>query len=704
MNPLSQMKTTPEIAAAIKNLEGNLDPGKLIKAWSAAERMATKAATVYSAKTQVRNFIANPLILQGNGVNLTDPRNMKRFGVAAQIASAIASSNDGVISKADGKVRELALAAMQRGVVDDDVLSGILHAMNKDGRNDFFSQGRKNQWKNDVKKLIPVFGEDAVNSAVAAYNAPGKLYVGSDNVFKLTQWLYEVDLLQKAYPAKPESEIMDMAAEVVTNEQPVYSKIPKVFTGGEAGHWAPIGLFVAFRAERIRNFMNWNVVTARRLASGNPVLIKNALSRYINKGAVTYIFGDGIRMAYSMMNGIGDDEEEAVRALAAPWDKDGALGIYHGRTNERGNFSMRNFSYQNPDGFMLETLRAMQRGYKQNGSPVEAGIEAAASFFSPWVGEKLVAARLLDAKRNATEDGHPVYNPQDSYGAIAKDIFTHVGAAVVPATFRQLRDVKRGHDGYVSPGGKVFNTWDEAFSIASGGRTLEINPEQAVKWRAKDYVAAKRDATYIYTGPAGREGTPETDEVLQDAYNRMENSRRQLHDELTTSARAGLLLRHRGGSETAREQIKAALKEGGVATKDLDNVIDGVYKPHVPDTLAEINQIMKFATPEHMQHLVVARDHKIAGMAEVSSSESTNPKTTQRANKAWADLQRAGVTRDEISTALYKEWMNDDTKALARKYENRKRAAPPVRRPKLTPSRNRALNKFKIARSDFYRK
>ena len=104
-----------------------------------------------------------------------------------------------------------------------------------------------------------------------------KIYVGTDDFFKTSLYLKELETYKKAFPSAPQRELEEMAANIVTKTMPVYEE---VFKGIKSFRSNPFfSSFVSFPAEMYRTTIHKFTRATAEIASGNSVLVKRGLER-----------------------------------------------------------------------------------------------------------------------------------------------------------------------------------------------------------------------------------------------------------------------------------------------------------------------------------------------------------------------------------------------------------------------------------------
>ena len=96
----------------------------------------------------------------------------------------------------------------------------------------------------------------------------------------------------------------EIAARYIRDVYPNYSMVPKIVQ-----NWRrlPLGNFVAFQSEIIRNIYNILNYSTREMASSNPYLRQMGARRFLGFGTVLYGFDKTLQGVSSQLTGL--DEE-----------------------------------------------------------------------------------------------------------------------------------------------------------------------------------------------------------------------------------------------------------------------------------------------------------------------------------------------------------------------------------------------------------
>lgn len=634
MEPLDGLRTFPEIAEAMKvETVAAQERNPLANAFFAFEGLARKSKTVWSVKTQVRNIASNPLLLLANGQFPGTTEAAADFHRAMQVA--LAKANQSIETK-DGKdvdptLRKELEDAVKYLVIGESVDLGMIQDMPH-----WESKWASNVWSTAES----VLGKQGALKAKQVLSAPDRLYAWSDDIFKYYQWVREIKTYSKAHPEWTEEQVKTKAAQIVRDTQPNYSMLGPL---AQKFRNTPFGPFIAFRAEAFRNFHNrmsliqeeWN----------DPALRGMAAKRFAGQVSSLAAWSAAAAVVARFLSGVDKETEESLREFVAPWSKN-ATWLNFGK-NKRGNYMFIDTSALDPQAFYGDAFRAFMRGDDM----WESSMGAIGELFEPFLGRQLVTDKLLDISRNTTETGGKVWDDGDPPGTKAWKAFMHVADAATPGTVTSMMDVWKGYQGRVSTGGKEYDARNELIGTFAGMRPTEIKIPQSLKWNGRALNKKLNSAEYDFTQAATNEGYVSQDE-LQAAYDESETNRRTHFQALEKQIAAARKF------ETD-DNIKAALKDGGITESIIDDAMAGKYTPAIPGDIATIKKMGTVATEEHRALLSEALIKRIGSRADTATDIPRTSEKRQQVESAWKDLRDNDIGVEDAVGALRRKWLKE---------------------------------------------
>ena len=117
--------------------------------------------------------------------------------------------------------------------------------------------------------------------------------------------------------------LREIAAKYIVDVYPNYNMVPSIVR-----NWRrlPVGNFVAFRSETIRNIYNTLAYGTRELTSSNPFLRQMGARRLIGLNATLYGFQEGLFAATGAITNIDEEFIKKYQRWFSPWyDKNSTI-------------------------------------------------------------------------------------------------------------------------------------------------------------------------------------------------------------------------------------------------------------------------------------------------------------------------------------------------------------------------------------------
>tara|TARA_R100000322_G_scaffold162546_1_gene125371 strand:+ start:47 stop:3610 length:3564 start_codon:yes stop_codon:yes gene_type:complete len=278
--------------------------GSWLKSWMKIKATSQAMKTVFSIPTHGRNILGNLFIMTANGTV-----NPSQFGKAFKDTSRRLLN----INTKEGRER---LARYQElGVVDSAIDARQLRKSAQEGFNlgpNGFAQ--KTAAGRGVKKGV---------------EKTTQLYEAEDNLFKIANFENLLKNYRKAFPDMPKEQLERFVAQRTRDMMPNYNLVPKAIKSLRA---MPVGNFVAFPAEMVRNSYNlakyaWKDIsgrTAKELGITDPEAIKqlrNIGYKRLAGMSVAAIAGDAAVDQSKEIFGISDEQEAMFQKTLAPWEQ-----------------------------------------------------------------------------------------------------------------------------------------------------------------------------------------------------------------------------------------------------------------------------------------------------------------------------------------------------------------------------------------------
>lgn len=542
--PLNGLWTYPEINQAFIDMMGTQNTDSFYNTLIRLNSGVKYGKVILSPITQMRNFQSAMFFALANG-------DLSMDGLRKSI-SAWRGYVTGLSSEETSKMmREL----LELGVLYEGANFGELMDMFKDVQIESMFEGTGPLAS---LKTLKTFSES--------------MYKYGDDFWKIIGFESRKRALMDTGMSEQDAKVE--AAERIRNTYPTYSMLgtlPKALR-----RFILVGPFIAFPAEIIRTSYHMIRYTAKDWKEGRKEMAA--------RQAVGLAFVSGSMYAAQAitraMVGIDDEEEEAVRLLAAPWQRNANLAFI-GRDDE-GNLSYIDLSFIDPYNYWKRPINAILRNQPWEDSATDMMIEMLNPFLSP----DIAAGAMLEVvsnKKMAT--GANVFNEFGTPVEQTLEIADHLRKNLQPGVASSLERTWKAIDGQYSPSGKKYDLFDEGLGWV-GWRASTLDPKVSLYYRTFDFSEAKRAASKSLNRVL--RGTKDvSDEDLRDA---LESATRQ-NDEAYRSLR--LIIKAAEANNVSRPQIYQILKRSRISKRDIRLLIRGGTPRLNITTKAQVEAVKK---------------------------------------------------------------------------------------------------------------
>lgn len=547
MGALAGMRTHKDIFDAFNEVYIPADRANWLTWWVRMNSIAKYGKTVLNPVTQARNLYGGVFFLMSSGIV---PKG-KHFKAGFEAAKSVALGRTPVEFQAameEYASRRLDVEGARAGELND-VLSFFETDNNlpfDSSFENFLTPGR--QLENKARK---------VGRKVLYYGAEisSNLYRATDVGLRIV--MYESVLAQRmdAYSAELESgartleSVKDEAARIALATYQDYSQVPSRIRA--LSKFPLIGAFVSFPSEVVRLTFNGVEQARKDLNSDNVKIRKAGRNRLI--GIFAAMASSGAAAAMSrMLQGMDDREDEDIKRFVAPWDKNSELIYLNNRGTKRRYL---NPSYYNPWGLLTDPITAFIQG-EPDGTVLDRYINAAQTFFLDFFGEEIMTQKVLEANANKRAGGARIYNPEDSVGERANDLFWHFVDGIEPGIFTSARRTYSALDGTITKSGEKRDLGEEAAALF-GFRSVDLDIPRSLGFRARDFSRRARDSKAIYNS-ALRDPNADPDEVA-DALDRANIAYEAAFDDALLDVEAAARL------GVGYREIEKIMRDGGVS-------------------------------------------------------------------------------------------------------------------------------------------
>ena len=534
--PLNGLFASEKLVSALKDVDAASNLNLPAKVYATVNSWVKMGKTVLSFSAQLRNPVANIAIEIANGNPF--------FTGAGKSVKAI-WADWGVPSVQRQEYRTYLKKAISLGVYDNTAFNELRDIV-RDAQG--FSGDGMEFANKMLEKGLRKYGKAAtIGWASATYKA-------NDNFFKLMAWENEIKQLMDGLKISRE-EAEPMAAEIVKNTRPTYSRVPQLIKKWRQQPF--FGNFISWPSEILRGMFNMAKVSYDQIRTPGMEYYgyKRALMGLATVTGLTYAldkFGQ-------MMSGVTNDKMDALRRFVAPFQKNSELMPI---AKDNKELSYIDVSYTSPWEIVYQPFRAALSGKDFEDSILSATNQFFNAYFSPGILTSAVASTVF----GQTPSGKKIRNPEDMPGEQFLDTVSYFIRQIEPATASQIRRIYYGFTGQTDPllsgYGRVYNANEESLALL-GIRPSTINFAKALEGNASRFNKRMTDISRIFTEQYGSVGQKESNEI-QKAYASMLRQRQKLFDDANQDFHAAIKL------GLSRSEAISAMRAGGISE---DNAI-----------------------------------------------------------------------------------------------------------------------------------
>jgi|GEM_PF-2474863 len=533
--PLNGMWTTPEIKEAFEDaMGGERGEGWLEKAIR-LNGLIKYGKTVLSPTTAMRNVMSAYFFTVANGH--FNQKYMKQ---------AVAAFNAQVKEKVTDGESDYIKRLIKLGVLYDSANAGDIVKVMTDGKINQMLEGRSNTGFDGLNKLADKTTE---NLRWLTAKATG-FYRFGDDFWKIVGFENEKAALIRTGMAESDAEVV--AAERIQDTYPTYSRV------GKAGAWLsrfPLaGTFVSFPAEIIRTTGNMMKLAASEIKSDNPKIRAMGAKRIVGMSLAS-----GGMFALSALSaamfGVTDDEEEALRDLAPPWQKNSTF-VYAGRDSDN-NLRYFDMSFLDPYAYWKRPIEAMMRDQPVN----EAIASSLSDMVSPFLGTDITTSKILEVLSNKKSSGGQVYKENDTAIRKSADIASHLALGLAPGFVNNAWRIGMAAGDVKRSTGKPYSLSDEMLALA-GFRSSTFDPKVGLYYRTFDFNSAIAEARKELSGVL-RDPNKVSDSEISAAKARAKTKQEQAFKQMSRLIKAA----QTGGA--SRRQVVQILFLAGISKRNV---------------------------------------------------------------------------------------------------------------------------------------
>jgi hypothetical protein len=281
--------------------------------------------------------------------------------------------------------------------------------------------------------------------------------------------------------------LRDIAAKYTRDVYPNYSMVPQIVK-----EWRrlPVGNFVAFQSEIIRNLYNILTYSTREMASSNPYIRQMGARRFLGFGSVVYGFDKGLQGISQNLTGIDEEFIKGYQRFFSPWYAKNDTIIPVSKIDPvTKKFQTIDWSKEQPFASATDALRAFGDAMFSPNKSDEAMFTrffksmfydydekkngALTKLFEPFIAESILTEAILDV------------SPTWMFIPGAGKIFNHLIQTINPTTFVSAGKVLSAYDEEVNTAGDKYNTTNELLKMFLGIGITEQNPKTSMTYIIK---------------------------------------------------------------------------------------------------------------------------------------------------------------------------------------------------------------------------
>lgn len=539
--------TSPEMLKALKGQEFHVPQWST---FSFIKGLSQKSKTVWSHPTHMKNLLGGFGFRMANGYSPFSENSEKAFKT---VMDNIKSGGDEGWEKAYRHYLDL-------GIINTNVRVGEFRRLIEDGAS---KSGPL------IDKLVAA--SDKIHASGAAgkvLNAADRIYMGTDDYFKINTFLDYTQTIKEAFPQMTQEAAERHAASVIRDVIPNYDLVPNAI---KELRNLPIGNFAGFSSEMMRTSVNIAKLAYKEMTSGNPVLAERGLARALGFGTMSL---GGVEMGARLsqeLAGLDTDESQAafVEAMGRDWSKNPTV---FARRGEDGQLYGLDMSTLNPYDYVYKPVfnlaQDIMDGIVKEDDVDNILADGVAQYMKdvlePFTGEAIAFEPIRMAI-----SGELLKEPGESGTDYGFRLLDSAWGAIEPGTISALRRYNEAAQGKrQEPLGEPRDLVAEVDMNFSGMRWTPIRPVETVVFGAGQYQKSRREITSM------RPDFTDSPQTIRDKFRRVNREHYEIQAELHRKVDAAISL---GMSPV--EAARILKSEGGLTDDEATSIILGTYKP-----------------------------------------------------------------------------------------------------------------------------
>jgi hypothetical protein len=583
LEPLNGVYMPKDVANQIKSFDPVASSDAAYRTFSKLNAWIKKAKTVYSIKSQVRNFIFNIPIQIQNG-------NFSFLSNSGKTVRMIQS--DYGFGPDTPAIRSSLRRAIKLGIVNNSKFNEMEALMRDANLDDKSIDNFIERYFSKIHSQFAKFGLDAVKVPKLVDEFMSYLYRSGDNFHKLQLWGYRTKSLMDGKGLSREQAEIE-AAPYANNTFPTYEKQGRLVKGLRANIFAKN--FISWDAERIRNtyhslkYALEDIKTPGMKEYGVRALLGNIMAFTISRSAQLLALG---ALGYA-----GKRKLDDLNKLAPRYQKDSTL-VPVGIDLKKGEVEYIDFSFSDAYDVFNQPINAFM-----NAENLERGLASAvSSIVGNFLGISIATESAIGLIKNQRSDGTQITNPKASVAKQVLDYSQYAGRILEPGTVSDMRQlfyaIKGEPDPYFGPRAPIPSL-SGVMSSFGGFRVQKINLADSLVKKAVTFNSDIAKSTSLLSSQLKRKGTPSESDITSGGMEMLrarEESFRDMRKAYKAAVGWGLSVR----------DATAAMREGNMSISSIQSVVSGTlpkYKPgrnmmrdiarEMPDDIQRRQEILK---------------------------------------------------------------------------------------------------------------
>ena len=421
-------------------------------------------------------------------------------------------------------------------------------------------------------------------------------------VFKMNWNPLKIDGSPKTYG----DALKEISAKYIKDVYPNYNLVPSLVK-----NWRrlPLGNFVAFRSENIRNVFNTMAYSLREMGSSNPFLRQMGSRRMVGLYGTMYGLQEGLSLATNTITNIDQEFLKKYQRWFSPWyDKNSTLFPISKVDEKTKKFWTLNWSREQPYEGLQDALEQMFSELKGDQSDEalakrffnaffynieEKKAGAIYQVFEPFLTPSLFIEAIQDVtptewsggfgRGGVEKDGRIIYDIRnDSWPEIFAKITAHLYSDINPTTFSNAGKVLKATEGELTRAASKYNTVNELMKLFLGLGAKEEDPKNSITYVVSDLSDRIKKANIDFTRDAS-----DPNKLLKDPFllpKEFNNYQSNLYREMSRAYEFITFLKNDLGLSNG-EIIKEVRGRFGFGANTIGLLLQGKFYPaNIPPT------------------------------------------------------------------------------------------------------------------------